>query len=59
MDTFTTQILLSASMHNKEVADVYKELSSGGGNPPSVEQIKWFNTNQGKYVNVGAISSIT
>jgi hypothetical protein len=54
MDNFTTNVLLQVANTDQEfAADLYKELSSGGGNPPSEEQIKWFYENEGKLVNVG------
>ena len=54
MDNFTNNLLLQASSTDPEVvADLYKELSSGGGNPPNEDQITWFMENVDKFVLVG------
>lgn len=60
MDSFTANVLLNTITKGNldEVADIYKQLSSGGGNPPSEEQIAWFLEHKGDYVKVVGTSHI-
>jgi hypothetical protein len=60
MDGFTAAALLGAlknGANNNDVADLYAALK-GEDNPPTHEQVGWFNANQGKKVSVDDTSHI-